>query len=160
WLRGGGCAAWIATAAGRCALLVVDMEESTTRAKAGAVEVRSWGEFTDKPMTALASLLSDLGLASARIGTELDYLPARAFDDLTVSLPQATFVPADELLGRTRQIKIPEEVEHLRRLSRIADRSIADALRAVHVGSREMDIAARVTRGVFEQGAENFKLLI
>jgi Xaa-Pro aminopeptidase len=153
-------AACIVTADGHCALLVVDMEESTTRAKAGAVEVRSWGEFTDKPMAALASLLSDLGLASARIGTELDYLPARAFDDLTVSLRRATFVPADELLGRARQIKTPEEVEHLRRLSRIADRSIGEALRAVHAGSSEMDIAARLTRGIFEQGAENFKLLI
>jgi len=153
-------AACIVTAAGRCALLVVDMEESTTRAKAGVVEVRSWGEFTDKPMTALASLLTDLGLASGRIGTELDYLPARAFGDLTAALPRAAFVPGDELLGRLRQIKTPEEVEHLRRLSRIADRSIGEALRAVHVGSSEMDIAARVTRGIFEQGAENFKLLI
>jgi Xaa-Pro dipeptidase len=153
-------AACIVTAAGRSALLVVDMEESTTRAKAGAVEVRSWGEFTDKPMMALAALLTDLGLASGRIGTELDYLPARAFGELTASLPRATFVAADELLGRLRQIKIPEEVEHLRRLSRIADRSIGQALRAVHVGSSEMDIAARLTRGIFEQGAENFKLLI
>jgi Xaa-Pro aminopeptidase len=153
-------AACVVTAVGRCALLVVDMEESTTRAKAGAVEVRGWGEFTDKPMTALASLLSDLGLTSSRIGTELDYLPARAFADLTASLPRATFVPADELFGRLRQIKIPEEVEHLGRLSRIADRSIGEALRAVHVGSSEMDIAARLTRGIFEQGAENFKLLI
>ena len=136
------------------------LRTSTAPALARVVEVRSWGEFTDKPMTALASLLTDLGLASGRIGTELDYLPARAFGDLTAALPRAAFVPGDELLGRLRQIKTPEEVEHLRRLSRIADRSIGEALRAVHVGSSEMDIAARVTRGIFEQGAENFKLLI
>jgi Xaa-Pro aminopeptidase len=153
-------AACVVTAAARCALLVVDMEESTTRAKAGDVEVRRWGEFTDKPMAALATLLSDLGLAAARIGTELDYLPVAAFRDLTAELPQASFVPADELLGRLRQIKTPDEIEHLRRLSRIADRCIGDALRAVHVGSSEMDIAAGLTRGIFEQGAENFKLMI
>jgi Xaa-Pro dipeptidase len=153
-------AACVVTAAGRGALLVVDMEESTTRAKAGAVEVRSWGEFTDKPMAVLATLLADLGLAGARIGTELDYLPAAAFRELAASLPKATFTPADELLGRLRQIKTPTEVEHLRLLSRIADRCIGNALRGVHAGSSEMDIAAGLTRGIFEQGAENFKLLI
>jgi Xaa-Pro dipeptidase len=153
-------AAYVVTASGRCSILVVDMEESTTRAKAGGVEVRSWGEFTDKPMTVLAAMLSDLGLAGARIGTEFDYLPVGAFRDLTAALPKAAFQPADELLGRLRQIKTPSEVDHLRQLSRIADRSIRDALSGVRAGSTEMDIAAALTRGIFEQGAENFKLLI
>jgi Xaa-Pro dipeptidase len=153
-------AAYVVTADGRCGILVVDMEETTTRAKADGAEVRRWAEFTEKPMTVLASLLSDFGLASARIGTEFDYLPAAAFRDLTVCLPKATLDAADELLARLRQIKTPAEVEHMRRLSRIADRSIRDALQAVTVGSTEMDIAAALTRGIFEQGAENFKLLI
>ena len=153
-------AAYVVTASGRCSILVVDMEESTTRAKAGAVEVRAWGEFTDKPMAALSTLLRDLGLAAAKIGTEFDYLPASAFLELTANLPEASFRPVDELLGRLRQIKTPAEVEHLRRLARIADRSIRAALQEVRTGSTEMDIAAGLTRGVFEQGAENFKLLI
>jgi Xaa-Pro dipeptidase len=153
-------AAYVVTASGRCSILVVDMEETTTRSKAGTVEVRAWSEFTDKPMVELAALLSELGLGSARIGTELDYLPAAAFGELTASLPKARFQRADELLGRLRQIKTPAELEHLQRLSRIADRAIRDALQQVHVGSTEMDIAAGLTRGIFEQGAENFKLLI
>ena len=61
-------AAYVVTASGRCGILVVDMEETTTRAKANGVEVRAWGEFTDKPMAVLANLLSDYGLAAARIG--------------------------------------------------------------------------------------------
>jgi len=153
-------AAYVVTASGRCAILVVDMEETTTRAKAGGVEVWAWREFTDKPMVVLGRLLEALGLAGARIGIELDYLPAAAFRDLTASVPKAAFEPVDETVARLRQIKSPAEVEQMRRLSRIADRAIRDALRAVTVGSTEMDIAAALTRSVFEQGAENFKLMI
>src|SRR5580698_5355201 len=58
-------AAYVVTASGQCAILVVDMEETTTRAKACGVPVRSWGEFTDRPMSVLAGLLSELGLAGA-----------------------------------------------------------------------------------------------
>ncbi|HEY1723896.1 MAG TPA: Xaa-Pro peptidase family protein [Steroidobacteraceae bacterium] len=153
-------AAFVVTASGRCGIVVVDMEETTTRAKADGMDVRTWGEFTDRPMAVLASLLSDFGVAAGRIGTEFDYLPTAVFRDLTLRLPRATFDPADEMLARLRQIKTPAEIEHMRRLSRIADRAIFEALQQVTVGSTEMDIAAAVTRGVFEQGADNFKLLI
>ncbi len=153
-------AAYVVTASGRCSILVVDMEGTTTRAKANGVEVWTWGEFTDKPMAVLARLLSALGLAGARIGIELDYLPAAAFSDLTASAPKATFEPVDETVARLRQIKSPAETEHMRRLSQIADRAIRNALGAVTAGSTEMDIAAALTRSVFEQGADNFKLMI
>ncbi len=153
-------AAYVVTAKEQCSILVVDMEETTTRAKADGVEVRAWGEFTDKPMVVLAGLLSDLGLGSARIGIEFDYLPAGAFQELTASLGRAAFEPADDMLARLRQIKTATEVEHMRRLARIADRAIRDALIQAKVGTTEMEIAANLTRGIFEQGAENFKLLI
>ena len=39
-------------------------------------------------------------------------------------------------------------------------RTIQNALAGVTVGSTEMDIAAGLTRGIYEQGAENFKLMI
>jgi Xaa-Pro dipeptidase len=153
-------AAYVVTANGQSGILVVDMEETTTRANAVGVEVRTWREFTDKPMAVLAGLLSDLGLGSARIGIEFDYLPAGAYRDLAAILPRATFTAADELLGRLRQIKTQAEVEHMRRLARIADRAIGDALSGASVGTTEMEIAAAVTRSIFEQGAQNFKLLI
>ena len=153
-------AAYVVTASGHCAILVVDMEETTTRSKAGGVEVRAWDEFTGRPMAELGALLSDLGLARGRVGIELDYLPAAAYRELSDSLPGIELCAADDLLARLRQIKTPAEVEHLRRLSQIADRTIQNALAGVTVGSTEMDIAAGLTRGIYEQGAENFKLMI
>ena len=56
--------------------------------------------------------------------------------------------------------KTPAEIDILRQLSRIADRAIAGAYGAVAAGSTEMDIAAALTRGVYEAGAEYFKLMI
>jgi Xaa-Pro aminopeptidase len=64
------------------------------------------------------------------------------------------------MLARLREVKTPAEIDLLRRLSRIADRAITDAYGAVHAGSTEMDLAAALTRGVYEQGAEYFKLMI
>jgi Xaa-Pro aminopeptidase len=153
-------AACVVTASGQCAMLVVDMEETTTRAKADGVDVHAWSEFTENPMDALAHLLSDLGLERARIGIELAYLPVGAFRDLTANLASARFDAADDMLARLRQIKTPAEVDHMRRLSRIADGAIRDALLEAKVGTTELEIAATLTRGIFEQGAENFKLLI
>lgn len=145
---------------GKPAMVIVDMEESTVRAKADGVEVIAWGEFTDRPMATLAGLLRERGLAESRIGIELDYLPAAAHAELARALPRAQLLGADEYLARQRQLKTPKEIEHLRMLSRIADATIAAALRNVSVGQSEMDIAGALTRGIFERGADNFKLLI
>ena len=151
----------IVKADGQSALVVVDMEESTVRNRAAkGAEIRVWGEFTDDPMETLAALLNDLGLAKGRLGVEMDYLPAGDFARLSKLLPNAKFAPAESLYNRLRQIKTPQEIDLLRRLSRISDQSITDAYRAVGVGSTEMDIASALTRGVYTAGAEHFKLMI
>jgi Xaa-Pro dipeptidase len=151
----------LVTADGTVALAAVDMEASTIRARAGEeVEIAVWREFAFEAMTVAADLLRRHGLAEARIGLELDYLPAADFAELAALLPSAKFVPAQALLARLRQIKTPDEIDLLRRLSRIADGAIASACGAVSAGATEMDIAAALTRSVYEQGAESFTLMI
>ncbi len=154
-------AAALVTAESRVALLAVDMEASTIRSRALAgTEVAVWREFSFEAMQVLADVLRRHGLATARIGIELDYLPAEDFAVLRELLPGAELVAAQDLLARLRQIKTSEEIEILRRLSRIADRAIVEAYRSVRAGSTEMDLAAALTRGVYEGGAEYFKLMI
>jgi Xaa-Pro dipeptidase len=151
----------LVTADGAVALAVVDMEASTIRARAGeGVEIAVWREFAFEAMKVAADLLRRHGLAAARIGLERDCLPAGDFAELAALLPQAKFVAAQALLARLRQIKSADEIDLLRRLSRIADRGIASAYGAVSAGATEMDIAAALTRSVYEQGAESFTLLI
>jgi Xaa-Pro aminopeptidase len=151
----------VVTADAKVALAVVDMEASTIRAKAGAdADIAVWREFAFDAMAVLADVLTRHGLAAARIGVELDYLPAADFADLGKLLPRAQFVPAQALLARLRQIKTAQEIDILRKLSRIADRAITEAYGAVAAGATEMDLAAALTRGVYAQGAEYFKLMI
>ncbi|WP_149536779.1 M24 family metallopeptidase [Siccirubricoccus phaeus] len=150
----------IVSASGSVALFGVDMEASTIARQAPNVPARIWAEFSDDPMQVLAAQLRELGLAASRIGIELDYLPAGDFLRLQAALPQARFSACEGILARLRQRKTPEEQALLRRLSRIADQAITDALAAVQVGDTEMDIAAHLTRKVYELGAEHFKLMI
>lgn len=150
----------VVTVDGRCAYLAVDMEETTVTSRVNGADVRVWGEFTDQPMQVLADLLRDLGLAGAKVGTELNYLFANDYTALCQASPGTRFVAADACLDRLRQIKTPGEIELMRRLSRIADESICKALRGVSAGATEMDIAAGLTRHVYTRGAEDFKLMI
>jgi Xaa-Pro dipeptidase len=153
-------AAVVLTTDGREAMVCVDMEETTLRRARPDWDIRSWDEFTGNAMETLADLLRDLGLERAQIGIELGYLSVSDFRQLQEKLPHATFHASDALLAKARQIKTEEEIALLRRLSRISDRAIGDSLRAVRAGSSEMDIAAALTRSLYEQGAQNFKLMI
>jgi len=151
----------LVTAHGAVALVVVDMEASTIRAKsAPGTEIAVWREFEFDAMDVLAALLRKHGLADSHIGVEMDYLRAGDFATLSGLLTHARFAPVQATLARLREIKTPDEIDILRRLSRIADRAITEAYRAVQVGSSEMDLAAALTRGIYEQGAEYFKLMI
>ena len=148
------------TGDGRSAALCVDMESATVRARRPDLDVRSWAEFKGSAMATLAELLVDLGLKDCRIGTELKYLSVADFNELSELLPEATFVSADALLAKMLQVKTSDELALLERLSCIADSAIASSFAAVTVGSTEMELAAALTRSVYEQGAEQFKLMV
>ncbi len=150
----------ITTANGDTAILGVDMEATTIGRREPNTKTKIWAEFADNCIASLAALLTEMGLARARIGIELSYLPAVDFDKLKTALPTATFVGNQQIFDRLRQIKTPDEIALLRRLSRIADQSITDALRAVKAGDSEMDLAGHLTRNVYALGAEQFKLMI
>lgn len=141
-------------------LFGVDMEASTIAGRAPDTELTVWREFHDDPMNVLAEALASAGLGRAAIGVELDYLPAGDFERLKKFLPGARFVGVEKEIARLRQIKTPEEVELIHRLSRIADQAICDSFAAVKAGDTELDIAAVLTRRIYELGAEHFKLLI
>jgi Xaa-Pro dipeptidase len=153
-------AAVVITADGGTAMVCVDMEESTIRAAHPGLDLRSWAEFGGSAMASLAGLLRHLGLEGGRVGIELGYLSVKDHAELTALVPGAGFEGADALLSESRRIKTPEETELIARLSRIADGAIGAACKEVAAGATEMDLAAALTRGVYEGGAQQFKLMI
>jgi ectoine hydrolase len=150
----------VVVADGHAALFGVDMEETTIRAKAPDACFAVWAEFSDDAMQVLATLLKQLGLGQARIGIELGYLPASDFARLQGIMPAAVFLGCDHIFARLRQLKTRQEIDLLRKLSRIADQATTGAISAVVPGDTEMDIAAHLTRNVYELGAQQFKLMI
>lgn len=153
-------AATVITADGRQAMVCVDMEETTVRLARPALDLRVWPEFGGSAMATLADLLREMGLAHSRVGVELGYLSVRDHAELTSLLPGAEFGPADALLSERRRIKTAQEIDLLWRLARISDAAIAAACGDVTAGCTEMDLAAALTRGVYEGGAQQFKLMI
>src|SRR3954465_8545043 len=74
----------LVTADGAVALVVVDMEASTIRAKSPpGTNIAVWHEFKFDAMSVLAAVLHEHGLGQARIGIEMDYLPAGDLTALT-----------------------------------------------------------------------------
>ena len=151
----------LVTADREVALCVVDMEASTVRAKSPpGTEIAVWHEFKFDAMEVLADLLRKQGLADRQDRHRDGLSSGGRFRRAARTLAGCGIHAAQALLSRLREVKTPEEIEILRRLSRIADKAITDAYHAVHAGSTEMDLAAALTRGVYEQGAEYFKLMI
>src|SRR3954469_10966942 len=104
----------IVTADRKTALFGVDMEASTIKRREPDTPSRIWAEFTDSAMLVLADQLKELGLEGARIGIEMDYLPAGDFARLRDALPRATFSGNEALLAKLRQIKTQDEITLLR----------------------------------------------
>lgn len=150
----------LVTSEGRKALVIVDMEESTARSRAPNGEIRVWREFKDRPMEVLATLIEDMGLATAAIGLEMDYIPGGDLKLLEEFFPEARFSPAETLFRALREIKTAEEVSLIRRLSRITDQAVGAAIRSVRAGMTEMELAGALIKEIYSRGAENFKLLI
>ena len=153
-------AAVLVTADRRIAMVAIDMEATTVKAHAGIDDLRIYREFTDDPMEKIAEVIKDLGLAHARVGIELEFLPAKAFATLHKLLPGLEWVAADAVFNKARQIKTPGELALLRSLSKLTDKAIGDALRSAKVGMSEMALAGTLLTALFAGGAESYKLMI
>jgi Xaa-Pro dipeptidase len=150
----------IVTVDGRISMVAIDMEANTVKAHAGVADLRVYREFTDDPMDKLAETLKDLKLARAKIGIEMEFLPAKDFANLQKHLPAVKWVAGDAIFNKTRQVKTAKELALLRSLSKLTDKAIGDTLRQAKVGMSEMDLAGALLSSLFAGGAENYKLMI
>ncbi len=153
-------AACILTADGRISMVAIDMEATTVKAHAGIDDLRIYHEFTEDPMDKLAEALKDLRLDTGKIGIEMGFLPAKDFAALQRDVPSITWIAADAIFNKARQIKTANELALLRSLSKLTDKAIGDTLRQAQVGMSEMDLAGRLLTALFNGGAESYKLMI
>lgn len=139
---------------GRTAVMCVDMEETTVRAKLPDAALYVWKEFEFNAIHVLAQMLSDLGMSTGKVATELDYLPTSDYQELGRELPNLTLLPGQRLLNRLRQRKTPREVELIRDLSRRTDSALRHAFSVVHPGDTELQLSGAAVASLFENGVD------
>ena len=149
----------VLTKGGTACTVVCAIEETLVRAEGWMKDVRAYTEFVDDPVEILAHTLGKLGLASSRIGFDLDYVPASAQSHLAALLPQVEFVNTTESVAAVRAIKSPAEIELMEVTTRQTHRAIVEGLAASQVGDTDRAIANRIIKKMFDLGANGVQHL-
>jgi Xaa-Pro aminopeptidase len=102
----------------------------------------------------LGDLLNERGLDRARIGADLEFIPAADFEALKLALPTVTWTDGSDVLRRLRAVKTPREIERLRRAAKAAEAGLTRMAAAVKPGARLTDLSCAWKAGAQEAAAE------
>jgi Xaa-Pro aminopeptidase len=87
-----------------------------------------------------AQYVKSLGITAPKIGLELEFWTANAWETLRAQLPEATFVDSTEVLEELRAAKTPEELGQLRKAAAAIVDSMVATFHWVREGITEKDI--------------------
>jgi Xaa-Pro aminopeptidase len=87
-----------------------------------------------------AQYVKSLGITAPRIGLELEFWTANAWEKLKAELPGATFVDSTEVLEELRATKTPEELDQLRKAATAIVDSMVATFHWLREGMIETDI--------------------
>jgi Xaa-Pro aminopeptidase len=106
----------------------------------------------------LSGLIKERGLEGKRIGLETrrSGLSVDVYEGLKQAVPAATFVDGSDLVVRSRLIKSPAELDHMRRSADITRQAIQAAVKAIKPGVTENDIASVGFEALVKHGSEYF----
>jgi Xaa-Pro aminopeptidase len=135
--------------------LLLSQEEYTPAAvEAWARDIRCYSPHQQPPVEALAGILRERGLASARVGVEKRYITAEQLERLEQLLPAARIEACDDLFDVVRAVKTEGEIIQLKRAANATEEAILGAFRTGRVGETEKDMADRMVANVLRLGAE------
>ncbi|KJF67752.1 M24 family metallopeptidase [Rhizobium nepotum] len=83
----------------------------------------------------LADLLRERGLSAARIGADLEFMPAADFLALRQALPNVNWADGSTVLKRLRAVKSEREIELLRRAAAAAEAGLVEMAATVRAGA-------------------------
>jgi Xaa-Pro aminopeptidase len=102
----------------------------------------------------VSSLLDDLGLATARVGFDKNFIGAGFWEGMAGRLPRMTMVDSGSLLDEVRWIKTDAEVAAFRKGARVLDRVFAEVFPTIRPGEREEEVHGRLIGSCLAAGAE------
>jgi Xaa-Pro dipeptidase len=134
--------------------VICKIEESLTRLESWITDLTTYIEFKEVPVEVLAEALTKAGLATGRIGMDLDYLPASSYLRLIELLPQATLVNTTEEIAAIRSVKTATEIDLLETTTKQTHRAVLDAMAASTLGDTERQMADRIATNLITYGAD------
>jgi len=114
------------------------------------VEAKSWG--TLDAMRLAADHIQRIGMPTKRIGAEMGFLPADAYEGLRAAFPDATIVDALVPLERLRAVKTAEELDWLRQASESVVAAMLAVIASHGPGSTKRQIVEALRREEVARG--------
>lgn len=136
-------------------IIVSGIMESAAQSMGWIDDVRTYKEHAVSPVNTLADVLEEKGLAKGRIGVELKWWTVAFHQELLKRLPNAVFVPADDVLQRTQSVKTIDEIDRLKKAAQLTDEAVYAAWKQSHPGDTERDVANRMADEWLRRGAEH-----
>jgi len=102
----------------------------------------------------LGDLLHERGLSNARLGVDLEFMPAADFEALKGRLPQVEWLDGSTVLRRLRAVKTPMEINRLRRASQAAEAGLTMMSQAIRPGVSLRELSATWKAGAQAAAAE------
>ncbi len=139
-----------------CIVSVPVSDLRSVRAASVATDIRDFRN-EEEMFHGFRDVLKELRLMEATIALEKNFFDAALYEIFKAHiLPKAAVVPATPVLSRLRMLKEPEEIECLRAAAHMADEGMAAAVKAVHVGTREVVVAGEAEYAMRRAGAEGW----
>jgi Xaa-Pro aminopeptidase len=98
----------------------------------------------------LGDILDERQLSQARIGVDLEFMPAADFDVLKRVLPDITWVDGSDILRRLQAVKSPREIQRLRNASKAAEAGLQRLAKAAVAGADVQDLSLAWRAGAYE----------
>lgn len=96
----------------------------------------------------LGDLLRENGLARARIGIDLEFMPAADFITLKQTLPEVEWVDGSEVVRRLRMVKSAREIDCVRRACALSDAGFHALAAGIEAGHTPRDMTRLWRDGV------------
>ena len=90
--------------------------------------------------------MRSLGINAPKIGLELEFWTANAWETLRAQLPDVAFVDSTEVLEELRAAKSPEELEQMRKAAASIVDSMVATFQWVREGMTETEIVEHLRR--------------
>ena len=139
---------------GEPTFIVCDLELDLARAGTWIKDLRWYVEFQQSPIACVAEVMQEKGLTRGRVGVETTFLIAKFWDELQNSVPQVSWVPADDLLSEARSVKAEAESDLLTAANRMTETAHLTAYQSMQSGQTEREVAERLMRTMLLAGAD------